>query len=136
VSLDGAADVNDTQRPMRNGRPGGWALATARVSGLLADPGQAKLAARATVTRHDMDVSARLRAISAILDGEIPSGCPSRVRSRPVDYPRPDERRLNSANAPFETSPLNRKVGWKSDGCILFPIFRKVKRMYHRHRQR
>ena len=63
VSLDGAADVNDTQRPMRNGRPGGWALATARVSGLLADPGQAKLAARATVTRHDMDVSARLRAL-------------------------------------------------------------------------
>jgi uncharacterized protein len=63
VSLDGAADVNDAQRPMRGGRPGAWARATERVAGLLADPGQAKLAARATVTRRDMDVSARLEAL-------------------------------------------------------------------------
>jgi uncharacterized protein len=63
VSLDGAADVNDAQRPMRNGRPGAWERATRGVAGLLADPGQAKLAARATVTRQDMDVSSRLEAL-------------------------------------------------------------------------
>jgi hypothetical protein len=33
----------------------------------------------------------------------------------PADYPRPDERRLNGTNAPFEAPPVNRAVGWKRD---------------------
>ena len=63
VSLDGASEINDAQRPMRNGRAGAWSRATAAIAGLLTDPGQAKVAARATVTRHDMDITARLRAL-------------------------------------------------------------------------
>ena len=63
VSLDGAADVNDAQRPSRDGRTGTWARATEHVSPLLASPGNAKVAARATVTRNDLDVAARLRAL-------------------------------------------------------------------------
>jgi len=33
---------------------------------------------------------------------------------RPAGYPRPAGRRLNSANAPFESRPLNRGVGWEA----------------------
>jgi hypothetical protein len=37
-------------------------------------------------------------------------------RVTPCDYLRADERRLNGANAPFQTPPLNREVGWK---CVI-----------------
>ena len=66
VSLDGSAAVHDAQRPMRRDGGGTWARATARIAGLLAEPGQARLAARATVTRHDLDVLGRLEALTAL----------------------------------------------------------------------
>jgi len=66
VSLDGSATVNDAQRPMRRGGGSAWARATERVAGLLAEPGLARLAARATVTRHDLDVAGRVDALTAL----------------------------------------------------------------------
>ena len=66
VSLDGAADVNDAQRPTRHGAAGAWSRAVSAISGLLADPGQARIAARATVTRFNLDISARVAALSDI----------------------------------------------------------------------
>jgi hypothetical protein len=32
-----------------------------------------------------------------------------------ADYLRADERRLNGVNAPFQTPPSNREVGWQAD---------------------
>jgi uncharacterized protein len=66
ISLDGSASVNDSERRDYHGGGGSWTLATERIAGLLAAPGHAKLAARATVTRHDLDVPARLEALSAL----------------------------------------------------------------------
>lgn len=45
--------------------PSSFARAIERVGGLLADPGKAKLAARATVTRQDLDVVRRVEALAA-----------------------------------------------------------------------
>jgi uncharacterized protein len=65
---------------MRSGRRGAWARATTNVAGLLACPGQAKLAARATITRHDMDVSARL---AALFDVGFPEAGVAPLRAAP-----------------------------------------------------
>ncbi|HZU88012.1 MAG TPA: radical SAM protein [Stellaceae bacterium] len=70
ISLDGPAAVNDAQRPDHRGG-GTWRLAAARIAGLLAAPGRAKPAARATVTRHDLDLCARLEALAALGFPEI-----------------------------------------------------------------
>ena len=64
ISLDGAADVQDRQRP----RPGGgksWQAAVDCVAPLLAVPGRAKIAARATVTRDNLDIAKKLEALAA-----------------------------------------------------------------------
>lgn len=66
VSLDGSAAVQDAQRPRHRGGEGSWALVVDRVAPLLAEPGNAKLAARATVTRHDLDIASRLEALTGI----------------------------------------------------------------------
>jgi uncharacterized protein len=71
ISLDGSAAVNDAERRDRHGAGGSWRLAAERIAGLLAAPGQAKLAARATVTRHDLDLCARLEALAALGFPEI-----------------------------------------------------------------
>jgi uncharacterized protein len=65
VSLDGDAARNDAQRPMLRKGLGSFARAVERIGGLLANPGKAKLAARATVTRQDLDVAGRVEALAA-----------------------------------------------------------------------
>jgi uncharacterized protein len=65
VSLDGDAAVNDVQRPARGG--GGSFAALCRAIGpLLAAPGRAKVAARATVSRRDFHLRERFEAIRAV----------------------------------------------------------------------
>ena len=60
VSIDGGASVQDSQRPGAGRNPGGSHDALARATApLLADPGLAKVAARATVLRTDMDIQRR-----------------------------------------------------------------------------
>jgi uncharacterized protein len=66
VSLDGPASVHDAQRPQHRGRSGSWARAVDRVAPLLAAPGCAKLAARATVTRHNFDLVGRLEVLAGL----------------------------------------------------------------------
>jgi uncharacterized protein len=65
VSLDGDAATHDRHRPARDGR-GSHARALAALAPLLADPGAARLAARATVTRDDLRVDERVRALLAL----------------------------------------------------------------------
>jgi uncharacterized protein len=65
VSLDGGATVQDTQRPMRSGKPSFEAVRT-HIAGLLADPGRARIAARATVTRDNLDLEAAFGSIRAL----------------------------------------------------------------------
>ena len=65
VSLDGGAAVQDAQRPTRGGKPS-FETVRRRIGPLLADPGRAQIAARATVTRHHLDLGDGFRAIRAL----------------------------------------------------------------------
>jgi uncharacterized protein len=70
VSVDGGAAVHDRQRPRRD-RGGSFADLAARIAPLLAAPGRARICARATVTRADLDLVSRFDAIRALGFGEI-----------------------------------------------------------------
>lgn len=65
VSIDGAAPVHDAQRPLHNGRSS-FAAVRDSIGPLLADPGYARIAARATVSRKRLDLAAAFAAIRAI----------------------------------------------------------------------
>ncbi|TPI62535.1 SPASM domain-containing protein [Mesorhizobium sp. B3-1-3] len=66
VSLDGAADVQDRQRRLHRDGSGSWQTVVDRITPLLERPGHAKIAARATVTRHNLDIAGHLTALTAI----------------------------------------------------------------------
>jgi uncharacterized protein len=66
VSLDGGSQVQDAQRPNHRSGTGSWHAATERIADLLKAPGLARITARATVTRHNLDVNERLDAIAAL----------------------------------------------------------------------
>jgi uncharacterized protein len=65
VSIDGGAAVHDRQRP-RHDQGGSFAALCARIAPLLSEPGHAKICARATVMRTDLDLEARFDAIRAV----------------------------------------------------------------------
>lgn len=62
VSIDGGADVQNAQRPTASGKDS-FALLGAGTEALLREPGRARLSARATVTRHRLELTERFRAI-------------------------------------------------------------------------
>jgi uncharacterized protein len=70
VSLDGDAGVHDRHRRGRDGR-GSWARAIQRLGPLLDAPDRVRLAARATVTREDLDVAGRVAALTAVGFSEV-----------------------------------------------------------------
>jgi uncharacterized protein len=64
ISIDGGADVQNRQRPHAGGKVrDSFALLKESVAPLLNNPGHTKIAARATVTRVDLDLSRRFAAI-------------------------------------------------------------------------
>ena len=62
VSVDGGAAVQNAQRPMQSGN-GSFDPVRRGIGPLLADPGQAQIAARATVNRDNLDLESRFAAI-------------------------------------------------------------------------
>jgi uncharacterized protein len=66
VSLDGTPDIQNRQRPRHGAGRGSWRAAIDRVAPLLANPGKAKIAARATVTRHSLDIASALETLAAL----------------------------------------------------------------------
>ncbi|QSJ15016.1 radical SAM protein [Nostoc sp. UHCC 0702] len=70
VSIDGGATVHDLHRTNNRGT-GSFATVVEHLRPLLADPGQARIAARCTVTRTDLRVLERVAALSAIGFKEI-----------------------------------------------------------------
>lgn len=62
ISLDGSRDINDSLRPSRNSRST-FDTTINRISPLLEHPGLARIAARSTVTRRNLDVAGRLEAL-------------------------------------------------------------------------
>ena len=64
VSLDGGAAVQNAQRPTRGGRPSFDAV-SAGIEALLANPGSTKIAARATVTRDNLNLESAFASIRA-----------------------------------------------------------------------
>jgi uncharacterized protein len=93
VSLDGAEAVHDRQRPRNRKGAGSWRTAIERISPLLERPGAAKIAARATVVRDDMDISHWIETLSAAGFPEV-GVAPLRVGAsssgalEDVDWPR------------------------------------------------
>jgi uncharacterized protein len=65
ISIDGGARVQNRQRPRAGAQKSFTGLARA-IAPLLADPGRAQIAARATVTRNDLDLAARFHDILAL----------------------------------------------------------------------
>jgi uncharacterized protein len=70
VSLDGSAAVNDRHRRARHGYSG-FEQAIESLRPLLRDPGKARIAARATVTRDDLRVAERVEALAEAGFAEI-----------------------------------------------------------------
>jgi len=64
VSLDGSAAVNDRHRRSRNGSSG-FETAIGALRPLLESPGEARITARATITRQDLRVAERIEALQA-----------------------------------------------------------------------
>jgi uncharacterized protein len=72
VSIDGGVTLQNRQRPHGGRRAGGSFAALERATApLLADPGRAQIAARATVTRHDLDLEQRFADILALGFSEV-----------------------------------------------------------------
>lgn len=65
VSVDGGAALHDAQRPLAGGQAGSFARLCTALRPLLDEPGQALIAARATVNRHDFKLGERFAAILA-----------------------------------------------------------------------
>jgi uncharacterized protein len=72
ISIDGGVRVQDRQRP-QGGRKqrGSFEVLAQRTASLLADPGLAQIAARATVTRRDFDLQQRFEDILALGFAEV-----------------------------------------------------------------
>lgn len=70
VSVDGGPGINDRHRQAGAGRSS-FAAVQAGVADLLAHPGRATVAARATVTRDDLRVHERIEALAAVGFHEI-----------------------------------------------------------------
>ena len=66
ISLDGAAGVHDRQRPLHRDGSGSWQMVVDKVTPLLERPGRAKIAARATVTRRNLDIEGHLDRLTAL----------------------------------------------------------------------
>lgn len=62
VSIDGGADIQDAQRPDKQGR-GSYTRIAERIAPLLAEPGQAQIAARMTVSGGKFGLAERLGAV-------------------------------------------------------------------------
>jgi uncharacterized protein len=65
VSLDGAAAVQNAQRPTLGGKAS-FETVRSGTEGLLANPGRAQIAARATVTRDNLDLEDAFASIRAL----------------------------------------------------------------------
>jgi uncharacterized protein len=65
VSIDGGAEVHNAQRPAAPGKSS-FALLCVGTRALLDEPGLARLSARATVTRHRLDLGDRFDSIRAL----------------------------------------------------------------------
>ena len=65
VSVDGNSVTHNRVRPLANGK-GSYSRLIGSVTALLDDPGSAKLSARSTVTRLNLDIADHIESISAL----------------------------------------------------------------------
>jgi len=65
VSMDGGPATHDRYRPSRDGQ-GTFAPILAALAPLLAEPAGARIAARATIARDDLDVAGRVHALTSL----------------------------------------------------------------------
>ena len=123
VSIDGGQQVQDSQRPLgRLGGQGSFRLVRQGVASLLADPGLAQVAARATILASDLNVASHFDAIMDLGFAEV-GFSPLRVAREP-EGPLKDEHwaiYLESLIAVARTE-LNRALQGKSIRLSNFAI--------------
>lgn len=66
VSVDGGEEIQRLQRPASGGKKGSYEMLVGATRSLLADPGSAQVAARATVSRGEFNLRERFEAILSI----------------------------------------------------------------------
>jgi uncharacterized protein len=89
VSLDGGARVNDQHRHTHAGG-GGFSAAISAIRPLLENPGKARIAARATIARHDLNVRDRICRLAEVGFQEI-GVSPLRTSPNPALVLRDDD---------------------------------------------
>ena len=111
VSIDGSLAQNDRQRPRARTGLGSWSMTAERIGPLLAYPGRVKLAARATVTREDLDIANRVEAIAGLGFSEV-GVSPLRVAAnadsalRDSDWPIYFARMAEAANVELDRARI------------------------------
>jgi uncharacterized protein len=133
VSLDGGAAVQDAQRPTLGGKPSFDAV-RAHVGDLLADPGLARIAARATVTRDHLDLEhafASIRALGFAEVGFAPlRSSPSGNALTSADWPRYLDALLRLARSEICTALNGREIALSNFAVALKQLHRGASAPY------
>jgi uncharacterized protein len=133
VSLDGGANVQDAQRPTRGGKPSFEAVRRS-IGGLLANPGLARIAARATVTRDHLDLRDAMASIRALGFCEVGF---APLRSSPAgnaltssDWPHYLEALLRLAHSEIRTALEGREIALSNLAIALKQLHRGASAPY------
>ena len=109
VSLDGSPEINDRQRRARNGESV-FERSIERLTPLLQSPGRARITARATITRLDLRILERIRALfdagfSEVGISPLRTGPAVELALREEDWAVLLEEMVRAAQAEFEDLP-------------------------------
>lgn len=133
VSLDGGAAVQDAQRPTLGGKASFDAVRT-RIGALLADPGLARIAARATVTRDNLDLEDAFASIRALGFREVGF---APLRSSPsgnalisADWPQYLEALLRLARSEFRAALNGHEIALSNLAIALKQLHRGASAPY------
>ena len=133
VSLDGGAAVQDAQRPTLGGKPSFEAVRS-RIGPLLAKPGLARIAARATVTRDHLDLEdafASIRALGFREVGVAPlRSSPSGNALTSADWPRYLDALLRLARSEIRAALDGREIALSNLAIALKQLHRGASAPY------
>jgi uncharacterized protein len=133
VSLDGGATVQDAQRPTLSGNASFNTVRT-RIGALLADPGLARIAARATVTRDNLDLEDAFVSIRSLGFREVGfaplRSSPSGNALTSVDWPRYLDALLRLARSEVRTALNGNEIALSNLAIALKQLYRGASAPY------
>lgn len=135
VSVDGGARIQNLQRPLPLKRERSFDLLREATRSLLSEPGAARVAARATVTRFDLDLPERFEAILALGFREV-GFAPLRAAAddagalRDEDWPKYLESLIETAGAELGRARAGGPVRLTNFAVALKQLFRGASSPY------